>query len=176
MRYDPARWTSPSPVASGSSVGWWRVERACLPTSWRAELRGRRLTRRHDLQIQTATTDDEKRAVSEAYLHNREELREDLEAYRSDQLVRHARRYYLVPPAIPWGRGEDDDPHWERGPVSDEWHLRPAAFADLYRQIEDARARRRAVWESWAKIVGGLLSGIIAVLSVIVSLVLALKK
>ena len=35
------------------------------------------------------------------------------------------------------------DKNWERGPVTGRWYLRRAVYASVYREIEDAKKRRR---------------------------------
>lgn len=152
-----------------------RVERACLPFEWLAGLYLRRLRRDHAARLQNASN-EEAGYASEDYLRAQSEIREAVEGDRTDRLVRQARRYHIVPPEFPGAAPLNDDKSWERGPVSDEWRLRPKAFAELYREVEDAKARRRLVLESWAKILGGLITGLVALLSVIVSLVLALRS
>jgi hypothetical protein len=152
-----------------------RIERACLPFEMLARVYLRRLHRRHAARLRGASG-EEARYESEEYIRAQAEIREAVEGDRSDRLVRQARRYHIVPPEFPGAAPLNDDPSWERGPVSDEWRLRPKIFAALYREVDDAKARRRLVLESWAKILGGLITGLVALLSVIVSLVLALRS
>jgi hypothetical protein len=41
-------------------------------------------------------------------------------------------------------------------------YLKPAAVASLHRQIEEAKKRRVEVWETRAKILGTLITGLVA--------------
>lgn len=70
--------------------------------------------------------------------------------------------------------GDDyEDENWERGWASGTLYLKPTAVASLQREIQDAKKRRREEWEGWVKILSGLITALVALVSV---LALALRK
>jgi hypothetical protein len=73
----------------------------------------------------------------------------------------------------PWKLGDREDDSWEYSGHSDSWYLTRAGIAALRRQIEEATKRRREAWEAWAKILGGLITALTALGSILVSLILA---
>jgi len=109
-------------------------------------------------------------------MEERANVQEQLEGIQTQQLLRRAWRYYIVAPGIPYSREDHEDEHWIRGWASDTWNLKPAAVASLQREIEEAKKRRREAWEAWAKILGGLITGLIALVSALVSLILAWRR
>jgi len=86
-------------------------------------------------------------------------------------LLRRARKYYIVPPAITRHGDENDDP--QRGWMSGTWYLRPTAVASLRREIEDAQKRRRETWETRVRIFGGVAPWLSAILSALAAAILA---
>lgn len=154
-------------------------ERTCLPVGWAARRQLRGIDQLYRRRLTEARTDDEKRELYENRAWQAATIDDELKGYQSQHLVRKARRYHIVPPPIPWGKRlplGDEDKSWIRGWASDEWYLRPEAFSLLLGEVDEAKARRRAVWESWVKILGGLITGLVALGSVIVSLILALRR
>ena len=104
-------------------------------------------------------------------------MEEELKGLQTDRLRRQARKYYIVtPPITPHAHVHGLDNNWERGLNTHTWYLKPGTVSSIWREIEDARRRRRDVWEAWAKIVGGVVTALVALGSVIVSLVLAWRR
>jgi hypothetical protein len=119
---------------------------------------------------------EDRDALSTAWTFDRAEVLDELEEHRTQRLLRQAWRYYIVAPEKPWDNPDQEDEHWKRGYVGETWHLKPAGIAALRRQIEDAKSRRREVWATWAKILGGLVAGLVALVSALVSLILVSKR
>ena len=149
-----------------------RLSRRALPRTWtlRASLRG---LDRYFLPRIAQAKGDEREALDHDYLYERASVEEEIEGVQTQRLIRKAMKYYIVIPETPWGREDFEDENWLRGPASGTWHLKPVAVAFLRRQIEDAQSRRREVWATWAKILGGLIAGLVALVSALVSLTLA---
>ena len=110
------------------------------------------------------------------HLFERAFVEEELESVQTQRLLRQAGKYYVFPPAITRAGDEDEDPNWARGWAAGAWYLRPAAVASVRREIEDAKKRRREAVESWSKIIGGIITALVALGSVIVSFVLAWRR
>jgi hypothetical protein len=112
---------------------------------------------------------DEKESLIHQHWDERAAVEEELEALDTHRLQRLARKYWIVPPPITSAvHGEEqEDQNWQRGWASNMIYLKPAAAAVLYREIEDAKKRRREVFESWAKIIGGLITALVTLISVI---------
>jgi hypothetical protein len=118
---------------------------------------------------------DDLDAFKEEHTIERESIREQFETVMSTRLVMKARQYHLATPPIPVGNDEGDE-SWEDGPVSDTYYLRATATAALHRAIEDSQARRRAAWESRAKIAGAFLQTYITTGSIIVAMFALLRR
>ena len=110
-------------------------------------------------------------------MYERADVQEEVEGIQTRRLLRRARRYYIVAPEITrTSKAHPVDENWTRGWASGTWYLKPAAVASIQRQIEEAKSRRREAWAVWAKILGGLMTGLIALVSVLVSLILAWRR
>jgi hypothetical protein len=142
---------------------------ALLPYPWALRVRRRRLDRHFSPLVQNAKG-DEREYLSQEWALESAEIEDELDSQMTSRLRRIARRYYVTFPPTP-SRDDDDDEHWMRGRVVETWHLTHAGIALVQRYIEEAKARRRAKWESWAKILGGLITSLIALGSVIVSII-----
>jgi len=138
----------------------------------RADLRG--LDRTYRPLVANAKG-HEREMLNSEWASESAELLDELEELQARRLLRRAWRYYIVAPEKPHGN-DDENEHWRRGYTGETWHLKPAGIAGIRRQIEEARARRRDAWATWAKILGGLLTGLIALVSALVSLILASKR
>jgi hypothetical protein len=136
----------------------------------RADLRG--IDRYYRSRIAQARG-DERESLRDTHGHELAYIGEELEGIQTQRLLRRARQYYIVAPEIPWSSQDHKDENWIRGWASNTWYLKPAAVASLQRQIEEAKKRRREAWEAWAKILGGLITGLVALVSALVSLILA---
>ncbi len=148
---------------------------ACLPSELALRLRHRAIDRHFKPRIEKATGDD-RRYLQEQRWEGIQTLEEFHQDAFTQRLLRKGRRYYVVPPPRP-SFENDDDPnlaYWTRG-INDTPYLTMTGVALIVRQIDEEKARRRAKWESWAKILGGILPGLVALGSVIVSVILALK-
>jgi hypothetical protein len=88
-------------------------------------------------------------------------------------LCDQVRRYYIDVPEIHWKGDELEDENWVRGRETGTWSLKPAAVTSLERQIKEAKKHRREAWEAWAKILSGPIPGLAALVSALVSLILA---
>ena len=152
-----------------------RLSLRTLPRTWRLRIELRGVHRHYVPLIDRAKPDEEDLLIGE-YMHFRDEITEQLEGIASQRLIRTAEKYHIVPPAIPWSGKAHLDENWSRGSASGTWRLKPAAIALLWRQIEDAKKRRLDVWDARAKILGGLISGLVGLGSVLVSLVLACSR
>jgi hypothetical protein len=135
----------------------------------------RRIDRLYRPLTTKAKGDDRERLIEE-HCHERADVEEQLEGIQTQRLLRRARRYYIVTPEIKLAGDDWEDENWTRGWASGTLYLKPAAVASLQRQIEDTKKRRRDVWEAWAKILGGLITGLVALGSLLVSAILAWKK
>jgi hypothetical protein len=82
-------------------------------------------------------------------------------------------RYYIAAPEKPWDRENREDENWNYGWLSDTRYLKPAAIVSLQRRIEDVKRHCREVWETWAKILGGVIPGLAALVTAFVPLILA---
>jgi len=107
------------------------------------------------------------------HMEERAAVEEELESIQTQRVLRRARKYYIVTPPIKMAGDDYEDENWERGWASGTLYLKPAAVASLQRQIEEARSRRREAWATWAKIISGLITTLVALVSV---LALALRK
>ena len=143
----------------------------------RAELR--RVDRTYEPWVGKANEEERESRIGE-HMHMRDEVLEQLEHLATERLRRRAAKYpEVVIPRITMSEKyhQDEkyhyDKNWERGPVTGRWYLRRAAYASVYREIEDAKKRRRETWESWAKIAGAVVPWLVALVSALVSLTLA---
>ncbi len=115
--------------------------------------------------------------LAEEHMEARADVEEQLEGLQTQRLLGRARRYYIVAPKIPWEKDPGDgDDNWSRGWASGTWSLTPSAAAAIQRQIEEAKGRRREAWATWVKLLGGLITGLVALVSALVSFVLALRR
>jgi hypothetical protein len=146
--------------------------RRLLPRAWVLWAELRAIDRDYRPLLQQAKGQDHESLMNE-YAQDRASVEEELAGLETQRLIRRAWRYYIVAPEIPWTSKDHEDEHWYRGWASGTWHLKRAAVAALQRQIEDAQKRRREAWEAWAKILGGLITGLVALVSALVSLILA---
>ena len=151
-----------------------RAVRWLLLRTWvlRADLRA--LDRRYRPLVAN-TKGDEREMLNAEWASETAELLDELEELQARRLLRRAWHYYIVALEKPHG-DDDENEHWRRGFTGETWHLKPAGIASIRRQIEEARARRREACATWAKILGGLLTGLIALVSALVSLILATKR
>jgi hypothetical protein len=101
---------------------------------------------------------------------------DELAGIQTPRLLRRAWRYYILAPEHPWSSEDHEDDNWIHGWETGIWSLKPAAVASLERQIEEAKKRRHEAWEAWAKILGGLMTGLVALVSALVSLTLAWQR
>lgn len=109
-------------------------------------------------------------------MEERAHLEEQLDGIKTQRLLRRAWRYYIVAPQKPYSHEDHEDENWVRGWASDTWYLKPAAVASVQRQIEEAKKRHLEAWEVWAKILGGLITVLVALVSALVSLTLAWRR
>ncbi len=107
----------------------------------------------------------ERESLISEHMYERADVEEQLEGIQTQRLLRVAWKHYIVAPEIPQANEDDEYENWMRGWASGTWYLKPAAVASLQRQIEEAKRRRREAWETWAKILGGLIPGLIALVS-----------
>lgn len=149
-----------------------QVLRRPLPRTWvlRADLQ--RSDRIYMPLIDEAKGNEREQLIAE-YRSDRAPLEEELEGIRTQRLIRRAWRFYIVAPEKPYGREDYEDENWIRGWASWTWYLKPSGVATLQRQIEEAKKRRLEVWEGWVKIVTAPISLLIALVSALVSLILA---
>jgi hypothetical protein len=149
-----------------------QLSRALLPRTWvlRAELRS---TNRLYRSLIAQAKGDEREDLVGKHMVERALVEEELEEIQTRRLLHWAWRYYIVAPSIPYSSDDWDDENWGRGWQTGLLYLKPAAVTSLQRQIEEAKKRRREVWEAWAKILSGLITGLVALVSALVSLVLA---
>lgn len=148
---------------------------ALLPYPWVLRVRLRRLNRFYSPLLKKAKG-DERETINQEWGSESAEIEDELDSQMTSRLHRIARRYYVTFPPTPQLSRVDEDENWTRGRVIETWHLKPAGVALVMRQIEEAKARRRSKWESWAKILGGLITSLVALGSVIVSIILALRR
>jgi hypothetical protein len=151
-----------------------QVYRALLPRSWSLRLDLRAVDRNYAPLIAKAEGDERIRLKAE---HSADwfEVSEAIEGIETQKLLRLSRRYHVVTPPIPQLKSEDDveDENWKRGWTTGTWHLKEAPAARLWREIQDARKRRRDAIESWVKIATSALPWLTALVSALVSLSLA---
>jgi hypothetical protein len=152
-----------------------QLSRRLLPRAWALRADLRRVDRLYRPLVGRAKGEEREMLIAEHH-YERASVEEELEAIQTRRLIRQARKRYIVAPEVPWSSEYHEDENWERGPASETWHLKPAAVASLQRQIEDANKRRREAWEAWAKILGGLITGLVALVSALVSLILAQRR
>jgi hypothetical protein len=152
-----------------------RFAQKFLPRTWVLQYDRRRTNRIFRPLIANAKGDERRKLVDE-HMWELASIEEQLEGIQTARVLRQARKYYIVTPEIKLDEGIDEGRSWQRGWASDTLYLKPAAVASLLREIEDTKRRRRDVWESWIKILGGLITALVALGSVIVSLVLAWRR
>lgn len=152
-----------------------QLSRGLLPRTWvlRADLR--RTDRFYRSSIAQLEGDEREQHIAE-WMGERYSLDEQLQGIQSQRLLRRAWWYYIVAPEMPHRREDHENENWIRGWASETWYLKPAGVALLQRQIEEAKKRRREAWEAWAKILGSLITGLIALVSALVALTLAWRR
>ena len=153
-----------------SRVRWW--SRRLLPRAWtlRADIRG--INRAYRPLIAHAKG-EERDDLQERHQAELRSVYDELAELQTRRLLRQAWRYYIVVPERPWKLDDREDDTWEYSGHSDTWSLTLAGIVALQRQIEEAKKRRREAWETWAKILGGLITALTALGSILVSLILA---
>jgi hypothetical protein len=104
----------------------------------------------------------------------RDEVEEQLDHLATQRLQRRAAKHpTVVIPRITM-RGEyHQDENWEHGHATGIWYLKRAAVAAVLRDIEEAERRRREVWEVRLRRASTIFPWLIAILSSVVSLLLA---
>lgn len=150
---------------------------ACLPREWALRLRRRAIEQHFRPLLEKAAKGVDRDYLKEQRWEALQTLEEFFEDTFTQRLLRKARRYYVLPPPRP-DFFNNDDPnleYWASG-VTDTPYLTPAGVHLVVKQIDEERARRRVRWESWAKILGGILPGLVALGSVIVSLFLVFRR
>lgn len=152
-----------------------RLSRRVLRRTWVLRSSLRRIDRFYRPLTAKAKGDDRETLIEEHW-HARADVEEQLEGIQTQRLLRRARRYYIVTPEIKLTGDDWEDENWARGWASGTSYLKPTAVGSLQRQVEDAKKRRRDAWEAWAKILGGLIAGLVALESLLVSAILAWKK
>jgi hypothetical protein len=151
----------------------WHLYVKVLPRERKLRAELRRINRIYEPWVDEAKGEERESRIAE-YMHERDEVLEQLELLATERLRRRAAKYpTAVIPRITMTDKDHLDKNWERGPATGRWYLRRAAYASLYREIEDAEKRRREVWESRIKILGTVLPWLVALVSALVSLVLA---
>lgn len=100
-------------------------------------------------------------------MHERADVEEQLEGIQTSRLLCRARKYYIVAPEIKLAGDNWEDANRARGWASDTLYLKPAVVASIQRQIEDAKKRRLEAWGTRSKIIGGLITIIVALASVL---------
>ncbi len=110
---------------------------------------------------------DDRESLIQEHMHERADVEEQLEGIQTSRLIRRARKYYIVAPEIKLAGDDWEDENWARGWASGTLYLKTAAVASIQRQIEDAKKRRGEAWETWSKIIGGLITSIVALASVL---------
>ena len=151
----------------------WRLYMKVLPREHglRAELR--RIARSYEPWVDGAKGEEHESRFAE-YMHMRDDILEQLEHLATERLCRRAAKHpTVVIPRITMTEKYHVDKNWERGPVTGIWYLKRVAYASVQRQIEDAEKRRREVWEFRIKIAGTVLPWLVALVSALVSLILA---
>lgn len=153
--------------------GLWR---RTLPRTWVLRIQLRGIDRLYGPLVAQAEGDERESLIGE-HIYFRDEIEEQLEGIRTRRLRHRAKKYPTVGvPAITMRGPHGQDENWEEGHASGEWYLKPAAFASVWLQIEDAQRRRWEMWESRVKVIGGVLPWLTAVLSLLVSLILAWRR
>ena len=152
-----------------------QLSRRLLPRTWVLRAALRRSDRIYTPLVAQAKGDEREQLIHE-HMDDRASLEEQLEGIQTQRLLRRAWRYYIVAPGIPYGSDDHEDENWIRGWASDTWYLKPVAVALLQQQIEEAKKRRLETWEARAKILGGLITGLIALVSALVALTLAWRR
>lgn len=143
-----------------------RLSRELLPRTWGLRASMQRIDRIYRPLVAQAKGDDRERIIEE-HMRERADVEERLEGIQTARLLRRARKYYVVAPEIKLTGDEWDDENWARGWAGGTLYLKPAAVASIQRQIDDAKKRRREAWEAWSKIIGGLITSIVALASVL---------
>jgi hypothetical protein len=145
-----------------------------LPRTWALRLQLRAVDRFYSPRVAKAGGEEEDRLIGQ-HMVERGFIEEELAGIETRRLCRTARRYNVLVPEMRWSKNNRDE-HWERGQYEGTLYLRRAAVAELRRQIEDAKKRRLELWQARATIISGLVTGLVALGSVIVSLVLAWRR
>jgi hypothetical protein len=141
-----------------------RLSRVLLPETWRIRADQRGVNRYYR---------EQNKYNSDDHIYELFDLHEQLQAVETRRVLRLASRYFIIVLDTPRSSDNDESEYWEWSSVNHRWYLKPAGVASLQRQIQEAKKQRREVWEAWAKIVGGLMTGLVALVSALVSLILA---
>lgn len=147
-----------------------QLRRRLLPLSLSLRIDLRHIDRQYRSRVAQAPG-EERQSLIERHSEEREYVEEQLAGIQTRRLLRRAWRYFIVTPEM-----SSESTAWTRGWASGTWYLEPAAVASLQREIEEAKKRRREAWEAWAKILGGLITGLVALVSALVSLILAWRR
>lgn len=137
----------------------------------RAELR--RIDRDYEPWVNEVTGAERESRISE-HMYMRDEVLEQLEHLATERLCQRASKHpTVVIPRITMTGKYHTDENWERGHATGRWYLKRSASASILREIEEAEKRRREVWEFRIKIAGTVLPWLVALVSALVSLILA---
>jgi hypothetical protein len=156
----------------------WRLYVRMLPREYglRAELR--RIDRIDNPYVAEAKADERESRISE-HMYMRDEIEEQLERLKTERLCHRAAKHStVVIPRVTMsekypGTTHHFDKNWEQGRTTGKWYLKPDAYASVCREIEDSEKRRREVWEFRIKLAGTVLPWLVALVSALVSLILA---
>ncbi len=157
-------------------IGLRRIRLRVLPRAWALRWDIRATDRYYRMAIAKAKTANEVQSLRAEWQADGRMDEEELEAIRTQRILRRAGRYDIVPPDIPYNSEMERDDFWERGHDTGKWYLTVGGISHMSRQIEEAQHRRAQLWQVRVNAVGGLISGLIALVSALVSLALALKK
>lgn len=157
----------------------WHLCVRMLPREYRLRAELRRIDRVYGCYVAEAKSEDERRSRIGEALHERDEVQEQLECLKTERLCRQAAKHPtgMIPRVTMSekypGSTHHFDKNWEQGSTTGKWYLKPAAYASICREIEDAEKRRREVWEFRIKLAGVVLPWVVALVSALVSLMLA---
>lgn len=150
-----------------------RLYQKLLPRERGLHAELRRIDQTYGTWVAEATGEERESRISQ-HMHMRDEVLEQLEGIATQRLLRRAAKHpTVIVPEIRRSGKYGQDEHWEQGHATGEWYLKRAAYASVYREIEEAERRRREVWEFRIKIASTVLPWLVALVSVLVSLMLA---